>query len=52
MSNEKKFKVEYQMFRWGPLLVKTKIPESIRLKFLSEAKASTENFESKASWCD
>ena len=47
MSNEKKFKVEYQMFRWGPLLVKTKIPESIRLKFLSEAKASTENFEQK-----
>ena len=47
MSDEKKFKVEYQMFRWGPLLVKTKIPESIRLKFLSEAKASTENFEQK-----
>ena len=47
MSEEKKFKVEYQMFRWGPLLVKTKIPESIRLKFLSEAKASTENFEQK-----
>ena len=43
----KKFKVEYQMFRWGPLLVKTKIPESMRLKFLSEAEASTESFEHK-----
>ena len=44
MSEQKKFKIEYQMFRWGPLLVKTKIPEELRLKFLSEAEASTENF--------
>ena len=47
MSNEKKFKVEYQMFRWGPLLVKTTIPEELRLKFLNEAKASTLDFETK-----
>ena len=37
MSNEKKFKVEYQMFRWGPLLVKTKIPESIKVKIFKRS---------------
>ena len=49
MSEEKKkqIRLEYQMFRWGPLLMKTKITEEMRLKFLSEAKASTLDFEPK-----
>ena len=49
MSEEKKkqIRLEYQMFRWGPLLIKTKITEEMRLKFLSEAKASTLDFEPK-----
>ena len=49
MSDEKKkqIRLEYQMFRWGPLLMKTKITEEMRLKFLSEAKASTLDFEPK-----
>ena len=47
MSEQKKFKIEYQMFRWGPLLVKTKIPDKLRLQFLSEAEASTLDFKPK-----
>jgi len=49
MSDEKKkqIRLEYQMFRWGPLLMKTKITEEMRLKFLSEAKASTLDFKPK-----
>ena len=49
MSNEKRkqIRLEYQMFRWGPLLMKTKITEEQRLKFLSEAKASTLDFKPK-----
>jgi len=49
MSEEKKkqIRLEYQMFRWGPLLMKTKITEEMRLKFLSEAKASTLDFKPK-----
>ena len=49
MSEEKKkqIRLEYQMFRWGPLLIKTKITEEMRFKFLSEAKASTLDFEPK-----
>ena len=49
MSEEKKkqIRLEYQMFRWGPLLMKTTITEEMRLKFLSEAKASTLDFEPK-----
>ncbi len=49
MSEEKKkqIRLEYQMFRWGPLLMKTKITEEQRLKFLSEAEASTLDFKPK-----
>jgi len=49
MSDEKKkqIRLEYQMFRWGPLLMKTKITEEQRLKFLSEAEASTLDFKPK-----
>ena len=46
-KEKKKIKITYQMFRWGPLLVKTTIPEELRLKFLNEAKASTLDFETK-----
>ena len=33
MSKEKRkqIKIEYQMFRWGPLLMKTKISEEQRV---------------------
>jgi|TARA_X000001382_G_scaffold98943_1_gene73309 hypothetical protein len=44
---DKLIRVDYQMYRWGPLLIKTKIPDELRLKFLSEAKASNEDFETK-----
>ena len=49
MTEEKKkqIRLEYQMFRWGPLLMKTTITEEMKLKFLSEAKASTLDFEPK-----
>ena len=49
MSEKKKkqIRLEYQMFRWGPLLMKTKITEAMRLKFLSEAEASTLDFKPK-----
>ncbi len=48
MSEEKKkVRIDYQMFRWGPLLIKTKVPNELRLKFLSEAEASTLDFEPK-----
>ena len=32
-----KIRLDYQMFRWGPLLVKFKIPDNVRKKLLSEA---------------
>jgi len=32
-----KIRLDYQMFRWGPLLVKFKIPDDMRKKFLTEA---------------
>ena len=44
---ETKIRLDYEVYKWGPLLIKTKIPEQIRLKLLSEAKASTLNFESE-----
>ena len=44
-KENKKVRVDYQMFRWGPLLVKTKIPDKLRLQFLSEAEASTLDFK-------
>ena len=46
-KENKQVRVDYQMFRWGPLLVKTKIPDELRLKFLSEAEASTLDFKPK-----
>ena len=46
-KENKKVRVDYQMFRWGPLLVKTTIPDKLRLQFLSEAEASTLDFKPK-----
>ena len=46
-KKDKSVQVDYRMFRWGPLVIKMKIPDKIRLQFLSEAKASTLDFESK-----
>jgi len=46
-KENKRIRVDYQMFRWGPLLVKTKIPDKLRLQFLSEAEASTLDFKPK-----
>ena len=40
-----KIRLDYQMFRWGPLLVKFKIPDDMRKKFLEEAYASDKNYE-------
>ena len=40
-----KISLAYQMFRWGPLLVKFKIPDDTRKKLLEEANASHKDFE-------
>ena len=40
-----KIRLDYQMFRWGPLLVKFKIPDDMRKKFLEEAYASDKDYE-------
>ena len=40
-----KIRLDYQMFRWGPLLVKFKIPDDMRKKFLEEAYASSKDYE-------
>ena len=39
-----KIRLDYQMFRWGPLLVKFKIQDDMRKKFLEEAYASTKDY--------
>jgi uncharacterized protein (TIGR02466 family) len=39
--------INYQVLRWGPCLVKTKITEEWRQLFLSEARASKKDFESR-----
>jgi len=43
----KKIAVQYQLFRWGPCLVKLKISEENRLLLLKEAQASKTDFESR-----
>ena len=40
-----KIRLDYQMFRWGPLLVKFKIHDDMRKKFLEEAEASSKDYE-------
>ena len=39
--------INYEVLRWGPCLVKTKITEEWRQIFLSEARASKKDFESR-----
>lgn len=39
--------INYEVLRWGPCLVKTKITEEWRQLFLSEARASQKDFESR-----
>ena len=39
--------INYEVLRWGPCLVKTKITEEWRQLFLSEARASKIDFESR-----
>jgi len=39
--------INYEVLRWGPCLVKTRIDEEWRKLFLSEAKASKKDFESQ-----
>ena len=43
----KKIAIQYQLFRWGPCLVKLKISEENRLLLLKEAQASKTDFESR-----
>jgi len=43
----KKLAIPYQLFRWGPCLVKLKISEENRLLLLKEAKASKTDFETR-----
>ena len=42
-----KIAIQYQLFRWGPCLVKLKISEENRLLLLKEAQASKTDFESR-----
>lgn len=39
--------INYEVLRWGPCLVKTQITEEWRQLFLSEARASKKDFESR-----
>ena len=43
----KKIAIPYQLFRWGPCLVKLKISDENRLLLLKEAKASKTDFETR-----
>ena len=43
----KKIAIQYNLFRWGPCLVKLKISKENRLLLLKEAKASKTDFESR-----
>ena len=47
MTSKKKIAIQYQLFRWGPCLVKLKISEENRLLFLEEARASKISFETR-----
>ena len=47
MTEKKKIAIQYQLFRWGPCLVKLKISEENQALFLKEAKASTTDFETR-----
>ena len=47
MTDKKKIAIPYQLFRWGPCLVKLKISEENRLLLLKEAQASKTDFETR-----
>ena len=47
MKKEAQIAIQYNLFRWGPCLVKLKISEANRLLFLSEGKASKDSYEKR-----
>ena len=47
MTEKKKIAIQYQLFRWGPCLVKLSISKENQELFLKEAKASTTDFETR-----
>ena len=47
MTDDKKVAIQYQMFRWGPCLVKLSISKENQELLLSEAKASKTDFETR-----
>ncbi len=47
MTEKKKIAIQYQMFRWGPCLVKLSISKENQELLLSEAKASKMSFETR-----
>ena len=47
MKKEEQIAIQYNLFRWGPCLVKLKISEANRLLFLSEGKASKDSYEKR-----
>ena len=47
MTEEKMQAIQYNLFRWGPCLVKLKISEENRKLFLSEGRASLESYEKR-----
>ena len=47
MTEEKKQAIQYNLFRWGPCLVKFKISEENRKLFLSEGRASMDSYEKR-----
>ena len=44
MTDKKKIAIQYQMFRWGPCLVKLSISKENQELLLKEAKASKTDF--------
>ena len=47
MTEKKQIAIQYNLFRWGPCLVKLKIEDHIKELFLKEAEASKVDFETK-----
>ena len=47
MTDKKKIAIQYQMFRWGPCLVKLSISKENQELLLKEAKASKMSFETR-----
>ena len=47
MTETKKIAIQYQLFRWGPCLVKLSISKENQELLLKEAKASRTNFETR-----